>query len=484
VINRRSQPVAKSPSKTVPRRTAGSLSLLTPSLLGLLTLHLVGCSDRPASELPAGSAVQGATESPVVVNPAVVDPMVVDPMAAPAPAGTPAGPTMPAPTDPGLPLMVPPTSPPVSTPPPSSAPHTSPKSIAIYDDTKVVDFHVDFAPGEWERMLAPGAAVEDARWVHCGFQFEGESFPDAACRRKGDVSDWAVERKPQFLVRFNMWDPKGRFHGLRRLHFESFDFLAAPIRDRIGMFAMRAAGLDAPRVNHARVFKNGVELGLYMNVEVIDKEFLEDHFGQADAEGNLWKGGYELHTNESHVDTSRVDALNTLVDREPFGVDHQAFVEALTKMMDVSEVIREMAVETAILVNDNFSNGSTNFYYYEHATRGFVALPWDLDTTFTQSPADADPFEYWAGSTPNKLRQIINETPALRAQYIDALVDVRDKVLSQLPAEIDRVCGQIRPFMPEEPTRAADLAGFEADCAQVAASITARSQALVRLLGR
>jgi hypothetical protein len=477
VINRRSslRRTSLRPAKTATalRRPSGSLGVLTPSLLGLLTLHLVGCSDRPASEVESGMAVQ-ASETPAVMEPAA------------PPAVAPTGPTTPAPTDPGLPLMVPAMTPPVVPAPasPPSPPHTSAKSIALYDDSKVVDFHVDFAPGEWERMLAPGTATEEARWVHCGFAFEGESFPDAACRRKGDVSDWAVERKPQFLVRFNLWNPKGRFRGLRRLHFESFDFLAAPIRDRIGMFAMRAAGLDAPRVNHARVFKNGVQLGVYMNVEVIDKEFLEDHFGQADAEGNLWKGGYELHTNESHVDTSRVDALNTLIEHEPLGADHQAFAQTLAKMMDVPEMIREMAVETAILVNDNFTNGSTNFYYYEHASRGFVVLPWDLDTTFTQSPADADPFEYWAGSQPNRLRQIINETPALRAQFIDALVDVRDKVLSQLPAEVERVCAQIRPFMPEEPTRAANLTEFEADCTAVAASITARRQALAQLLGR
>jgi hypothetical protein len=460
-----------------------------PSLVALLLLQLAGCGDRAPVEAPTTSAASTPAPEAMVPAPEAMVPAPGLPLMVPGgPAATPAPEPAPSP-DPTAPAPAAgpadPSAPPVSTPPaPADVPHTSAKSIAVYDEEKVVDFYVDFAPGGWDKMLAPGDLKEDARWVHCGFKFEGESFPDAACRRKGDVTDWLVERKPQFLVRFNLWNPKGRFRGLRRLHFESFDALEAPVRDRLGMLAMRRAGIDAPRVNHARVWKDGVQLGLYMNVEVIDKEFLEDHYGKAASEGNLWKSGYELHTNEVNPDLHRMDALQDLIDREPLGADHQAFSQTLATMMDVSEVIREMAVETAIIVNDNFSNGSTNFYYYEHATRGFVLLPWDLDTIFTQSPAEADPFEFWAGSMPNKLRQIINETPALRAQYVDALVDVRDHVLAQLPADVDRICGQISPYMLEEPTRAASFAKFEADCAQIKTSIAARVDALIRLLGR
>jgi len=47
-------------------------------------------------------------------------------------------------------------------------------------------------------------------------------------------------------VRFNLTNKEGRFRGLRRLNLESFDGAAAPIRDRIGMWVMREAAIDAP----------------------------------------------------------------------------------------------------------------------------------------------------------------------------------------------------------------------------------------------
>ena len=461
-------------TKTRPQTFVG------PALFTLV-LHL-GCGDGSHAQVPDQKAVDLGAGVPAAVDPAPTIPT-------PVPAGAPpvaADPGLPPASDPGQPPAVPPGTPVMAppAPPAASGPHTSVRSIPLYDDNKVVDFYVDFAPGDWDKMLAPGDAKEDARWVHCSFKFEQEVFPDAACRRKGNVTDWPFERKPQFLVRFNQWNPKGRFRGLRRLNFESFDALEAPVRDRIGMFAMRKAGIDAPRVNHARVFKDGQQLGLYMNVETIDKEFLEDHYGPAGSNGNLWKGGYEIHTNETNTDQRKLQALNGLVDHEPLGVDHSQFAQSLAPLMDVPEVLREMAVETALVVSDNFSNGSTNFYYYEHPTRGFVALPWDLDSIITTSPADSDPFAFWAGSMPNKLREIINETPELRAAYVAALVEVRDAILALLPAEVDRVCAQIRPFMLEEPTRAASFAKYEEECAQIKTSIAARSQALTRLLGR
>jgi hypothetical protein len=148
---------------------------------------------------------------------------------------------------------------------------------------------VRLRPGDYEKMLAPPGA-DDLRYVPCKVTFLGKSSEQAACRRKGDTTDWPLEKKPQMVVKFNLYDPAKRFFGMRHLNLEYFAGTDAPIRDRLGMWLMREAGLDASRVNHARVLKNGAILGLYQNIEAMDHELLEDHFGP-DADGNLWKRG-------------------------------------------------------------------------------------------------------------------------------------------------------------------------------------------------
>jgi hypothetical protein len=248
------------------------------------------------------------------------------------------------------------------------------------------------------------------------------------------------------------------------------------------MWLMREAGLDASRVNHARVFKDGQLLGLYMNVEAVDKEFLEDHYG-AEATGNLWEDG-ELKTNEEVNDRSRLVALQKLIADEPLDGDHTAFDAQLDALIDVPQVLREMAAETAIVAADNFSNGSPrNFFYYEHPSRGFQVLPWDLDSIFL-SPIDSDPFEFWANQKPNKLRQLMNQNPAWRGQYVAALVDIRDRVLARAPARLAAICAQIAPAVREDMNRLSTFEEFQSDCATQAALIPQRITNLRRLLGQ
>ncbi|HEY0707961.1 MAG TPA: CotH kinase family protein [Polyangia bacterium] len=372
----------------------------------------------------------------------------------------------------------PPTEPVIWNPP---GDHPSPKSTTIYDESKVVDFHVSFPPGQFETLIGSREKPE-LRWVDCSLTFEGESFPNAACRRKGNTFSWDSERKPQFVVRFNLKDPKGRFRGLRRLNFESFDGAKAPMRDRLGMWLMREAGIDASRVNHARVFKDGALLGVYMNVEAVDKEFLEDHFA-AEATGNLWEDG-ELKTNEDVNDRTRLVALQNLVRDEPLEGDHTAFFTQLDALVDVSQILREMAAETALIAADNFSNGSPrNFFYYEHPTRGFQVLPWDLDSIFL-SPLDSDPFEFWANQRPNKLRQLMNQNPTWRAEYIAALVDIRDRILTRAPARLAAICAQIAPVLREDVNRVSTYEDYQSDCATLGLQIQQRITSLRTLLGR
>jgi len=362
-------------------------------------------------------------------------------------------------------------------------PSPSPKSIALFDEGTIVDFYVTFSDDAWNKLLTL-TGPNDTRWVPCTFTALGEPVVNADCRRKADMGGWSYEKKPQFIVRFNLTNKDARFRGLRRFNLEAFDGAAAPIRDRIGMWVMREAGIDAPRVNHVRVFKNGEILGLYMNIEAEDKEFLEDHFGPTADDGNLWESGYELKTNEDENDASRLYALSDLIDTEPLTGDHTDFFEQLAMRMDVSQVLREMAAETALVTDDNFSQGSTNFAYYEHPTRGFIVLPWDLDSIITQAPADADLYDFTGGSSGSKLRELMNQNATWRAQFTDDLVDIRDGIMTRVPELVDAICAQIHEAVEEDPNRTSSTEDFQADCARVRQAVIDRIAAMKTILGR
>lgn len=355
----------------------------------------------------------------------------------------------------------------------------------VYDQSAVVELHLEFSDDQWAQFLEHRRLQQKA-WVHCSFTYDGETFPDAACRSKGDPATWARERKPQFAIKFNEWVKGARFRGLRGLNLEANMYDDAPVRDRLAMWLFREAGVVAPRVNHARVFRSGEYLGVYQNIERIDKDFLVRNF--EDPEGNLYDEGTELETNETENDLSRLMELAQTVELEPLDGDHTAFNAKLAALVNISQVLREMAVETVLPTADNFSNGSTNFYYYDDPLRGFTVLPWDLDTIFDDfAPADADPYAYWGGeiqNPPNKMRQLMNLNPVWQREFTDALVEIRDGPYARLPDQVDAYCSQIRSAVDADPNKAGDLGDFDWDCEDIKARIAQRIAWLTATLRR
>jgi hypothetical protein len=252
---------------------------------------------------------------------------------------------------------------------------------------------------------------------------------------------------------------------------------------------MRTAGIKAPRVNHVRLYQNQVLLGLYMNIEEIDKEFLQYQF--VNSKGNLYSQGQKLQTNTSMPDTSRLVRLNGLIEDEPLDGDHDPFFRELEQLVDIHAMLAETAAEVVQPTGDNFSNGGTNFDYYDDPTSGkFIILPWDLDTMMTAeyAPAKADLYAFWGvpsiGLGPNKLLQLIFQKREWKKEFEEDLVKVRDTVFSQLPAYTAMVCSQIRPAFVQDTNRDPTPMDFDMDCAYIKKHAADRTAYIHQVLGR
>lgn len=361
----------------------------------------------------------------------------------------------------------------------------NPKNQPMFDESKVVEFFITFTETEWKKFLQY-RENKLKEWVHCSFRFENKEFKDAACRSKGDPENWAQEKKPQLLVRFDLWDANGRFHGLRRVNLDASSIHPASIRNRLGMYLMREAGVDASRCNHARVYKNGVLWGIYENIEQVDREFLEDHFERPD--GNLYEDGSKLITNESIGDQSDLFALNDLIANEDLEGDHEDFYQSLEGMLALSRVFREMAGEIVLPTGNNFTNGGINFFWYNDPLSGFVVIPWDFDNIISaNAPPDADIWEFWGAVSPNppsKLRKLINTNQDWREVLVENIIEIRDGPYSKLPERVDFICQQIRDHVAEDPNKVGKIEDFDAECADVKKRILDRITYLKKVIGK
>ena len=275
-----------------------------------------------------------------------------------------------------------------------------PDEAYIFDSSKLHHFELEVAPEDWE-SLRQNALLEE--YVPATFLFEGERYDGAAVRFKGDWNSLIacfedgvqICDKLSIKISFNEYG-KGRFAGLRKLVLNSSVRDPSLMHDVAGYWLYRSMGLPAPRASHAQLIVNGESQGLFVLIEQIDKELVQEHW-ESD-EGNLYKSVWPkwdtderyvkaLRTNEESADVSDMVALNALV----ASTSEEKFARDMNGTLDLAELARFLAVDRAI----NNADGSgrfycydhpewelcynNNFYWYNEPGGGFHLLPWDLD---------------------------------------------------------------------------------------------------------
>ena len=270
----------------------------------------------------------------------------------------------------------------------------------IFDLARLHDFEIEMADADWQ-WLKENATLEEYR--RATLVFEGRRYQDAAIRFKGDYGtlyscfdgDTQVCPKLSIKLSVNTFSRDQRFFGLRKLNFNSSVRDPSLMHDVVGYRLFRDMGVPAPRASHATLVVNGEALGLFVLVEDVDKEFLQDHF--ADDEGNLYKSVWPLHdseepylealhTNESDPDVSDMLAFHDLVE----STSDETFLADIEGWLDPDALATYLAVDRATAntggiegfycyLPDLTDCRNQNFYWYHEPTLGMVLVPWDLD---------------------------------------------------------------------------------------------------------
>lgn len=337
---------------------------------------------------------------------------------------------------------------------------TWPQACAdIYDENIVPHFDLTFTPEELNALqIDCGNNVQQYRPVK--FTYGAETV-DAMARLKGNWS-WDCT-KMQFVISFNEVDPKGRFHGLRKIVVDAPWYDRTFLHERLAMPFFKERGLPYSCVNNATLSVNGEYYGIYANVERLDKEYLQRNFEMAD--GNLYQAGNELKTNETIGDTSDLAALNAAGN-----------VTDLAKVMDLDEAVSEWAVEAMLPAMDNYWAGvEINYYIYSHPTRGFLYLPYDMDIVFGDSAypdggliwpdsVQSDPilYEHPGWLKEDRVKMVLSD-PYWCGRFVDELKKARDIYTpAQLASMVDLWNAQIKSAVAMDNRKAFSTADHDA----------------------
>jgi hypothetical protein len=330
----------------------------------------------------------------------------------------------------------------------------------IFDTSKIHEIRVTFDdPAFWDTLTAhynnslppfPGAdPIGTNTPIPARVIIDGTLIDSVGVSQKGFFSNWATNGKKKPLkLDFNEFITNGSYDNLKSIHLQNGFKDPSLMRDMLSYRILRDFGVAAPRSAYAKVYLNNTYWGLYTAVESVNKTFLKEQFGNND--GNLYKAlattmeykgddptlykeDFELKTNESENDWSRLIKLLKMIKETPDSV----FSDSLRHYMDLESYFRTIAVDIAILNWDSHLDHGRNFYLYDNPNDGkFYWIPWDYNLSF------ADPMFY--GPQYNLTIDLLRSLPeydkilpkrvfnnsSLTAMYLDYACELQQKTFT------------------------------------------------------
>ena len=260
-------------------------------------------------------------------------------------------------------------------------------SDALFDPATVPTIDLSIGPDAW-------AALEQAPylWVEGAFQSTPEAGAPGevlvvALRLKGKYGSFRnIGDKAAFKIAFDHPDPEGQLAGLRNLTLNNMVQDSSTIHEHLSYALYRAFGVPAPRLGYAWVRVNGVDYGLYCNVETYDEVFLARHF---DSTWHLLEGQYGVDVTWNDLDDFDVDVgpSKEMGDLEALAAAANAppgegWLEGMEAVADVEELVRTWAVEVFTGHWDGYAPTINNYYLHSDDAGRFTMHPWGTDQTF------------------------------------------------------------------------------------------------------
>ncbi len=215
---------------------------------------------------------------------------------------------------------------------------------------------------------------------------------DVAFRLKGNGSRRPLNEKPSLVAKFDHYVPDQEFHGLTKIALNNSSQDPTYLADFIANAMFADANVPVSRVTHARVTLNGRDLGLYVLVEMHNKEFLKRWFHNTD--GNLYEA--YLQDIDQQIDLDNGDdkthrALKEFAEvvKIPDAAERWA---KLHNVLDVDRYVSHLVCELFTSHTDGYAMNRNNYRIYHNTdTDRFTFIGHGVDWAFGNTGVPMQP---------------------------------------------------------------------------------------------
>ncbi|MFD6207415.1 CotH kinase family protein [Peribacillus sp. NPDC060253] len=260
---------------------------------------------------------------------------------------------------------------------------------SVFDQSKVTTVDITLADEDLDSILDNPSEKEI---VDADVTIDGETVKNVGFRTKGNLSLNSVVQmgdsdRYSWKIDFDYYQEDQDLHGLKKLALNNNYSDPTYMREYLSYELMDKMGIATPGHSYMYVTINGKEWGLYLGVEAIEETFLNTNF--TDGTGDLYYPdgtgsdlkwisediddytGINLKTND-HSDQS---AMIKMLD----AINNGGNVE---EVLDVDEMLRYFAANTALVNLDHYQGDKKHNYYLYEENGIFSILPWDYNMSF------------------------------------------------------------------------------------------------------
>ena len=248
-----------------------------------------------------------------------------------------------------------------------------------------------------------------------------------------------------------------------------------------------ALGMPASRSNFAALYINDEYWGLYILGEIVNGDFLTNHFGKGNDGGNLYKATdpganlayagedpaayqtlFSKESNETANDWTDLIELARVFNQTPIA-DLPAKLDSL---IDVDSFLTALALDNMTVNLDSYVGMAQNYYLYRRPSdQKWVWIVWDPSLAFGALAQGLSvqqmknlPLEWVQSTATRPIASKLWQVPAYLQRYRTIYRNMVDKVMvpSQVVSRMNALRDLIRPWVQKDTQKLVTIEQFEA----------------------
>ena len=261
----------------------------------------------------------------------------------------------------------------------------------VYPHDDVVEVNIEINTEIYHDLVAN--AIDEVYYT-CDITYNGYTLSNVAIRAKGnsslkDVAEQGGNRY-SYNIDLNYYEDQD-LSGIDKIILNNLYKDPSMMAEYLTYEALASLGTVSSRTTFVSLSINEEYYGLYLSVEHVGNEFLDNSFGNSD--GELYKPDNGLGANLNFISD---DANYTaLVDGNSDDLTNEAVIELLDRIesgVDIDEIfniesyLKYLAVSTYTVNLDSYQGGAYHNYYLYNNNGIFEWIAWDLNMSFNGFP--------------------------------------------------------------------------------------------------